>query len=527
MKHEFDLLVIGSGLAGLSFALKAAEFGTVAIVTKKEISEANTSYAQGGISGVMNLGQDSFEKHVQDTLTAGAGECDQVAVEAMVTQGPRLIQELVDYGVAFTTENGKLHLGREGGHSENRIVHAADATGWEVERVMVHAVKSHPNITIFEHHFAMELLTEHHLGQKVKYLDTIHCFGAYVLEHATGNVKKMLAKATILAAGGAGQVYAKTTNPLVATGDGVAMAYRAKARIKHMEFIQFHPTALNVPESDSFLISEALRGHGAILRNADGEAFMPLYDSRKDLAPRDIVARAIDDQLKKRGDKSVFLDVTHLPEEEIKEAFPTIYETCLQYGIDITNEWIPVVPAAHYVCGGIETDLDGRTSIERLYACGEVACTGVHGANRLASNSLLEALFFADQAVKAVSTRIQGWSIQADVPEWDESGTFNTKEWVLISHNREELQQIMSNYVGIVRSDLRLERALRRQTLLYHEVEDFYTRTRVTVPLCELRNQISIAYLIIRSAMSRKENRGLHYNMDAVGEAAIQSETMA
>jgi len=514
MERNFDFLVIGSGLAGLSFALKAAEFGTVGIVTKREINEANTSYAQGGISGVMNLDQDSFEKHINDTLEAGAGLCDPKAVEAMVTQAPRLIKELIEHGVQFTKENGKLHLGREGGHSENRVVHVNDATGWEVENVMVRNVRSHPNITVFEYHFAMELLTEHHLGKKVKYLRKIHCFGAYVLDTKTEEVHRMLAKTTILASGGAGDVYGKTTNPDIATGDGIAMAYRAKARIKNMEFVQFHPTALNVPESDSFLISEALRGHGAILRNSDGEAFMPQYDERKDLAPRDIVARAIDDQLKKRGDKSVFLDITHKPALEVTSSFPNIYETCLEFGIDITKQWIPVVPAAHYFCGGVETDLNGRTSIDRLFACGEVACTGVHGANRLASNSLLEALFFADQAVNSASSAIRKLSFNEKIPEWDESGTFNNKEWVLVSHNKEELQQIMSDYVGIVRSDLRLERALRRQTLLYEEVEDFYSRTRINVPVCELRNLISIAYLIIKAAMSRKESCGLHYNID-------------
>jgi L-aspartate oxidase len=512
--HTFDFLVIGSGLAGLSFALKAAEYGSVAVVTKREVTEANTSYAQGGISGVMNMDYDSFEKHINDTLIAGAGLCDQKAVEAMVKSAPRLISELIEYGVNFTTQDGKLHLGREGGHSENRVVHADDATGLEVENVMVRKVRNHPNITIYEHHFAMELLTEHHLGKKVKYLNKIHCFGAYVLEEASGKVHRMLAKTTILATGGAGAVYAKTTNPEIATGDGVAMAYRAKARIKNMEFVQFHPTALNVPEADSFLISEALRGHGAILRNSAGEEFMPLYDNRRELAPRDIVARAIDDQLKKRGDKSVFLDVTHLDAEDTKKSFPNIHETCLRYGIDITKQWIPVVPAAHYFCGGVETDLFGRTSINQLFACGETACTGVHGANRLASNSLLEALYFADQAVQKAQENINYVGLKQEIPEWDESGTFNTKEWVLVSHNRDELQQVMSDYVGIVRSDLRLERALRRQTLLYKEVEDFYSRTRVSVPLCELRNLVSIAFLIIRSAMNRKESCGLHYNID-------------
>lgn len=516
MSHikKYDFLVIGSGLAGLSFAIKAANFGRVAVVTKRELMEANTRYAQGGISGVMDLARDSFEKHVQDTLVAGAGLCDREAVEKMVKAGPALITELVEYGVNFTQENGKLHLGREGGHTEKRIVHADDATGEAIEHVMVRMVKDHPNIDLFEHHFAMELLTEHHLGRKVKYLKQIHCFGAYVLEDPTGIVHTMLAKTTVLATGGAGQVYQYTTNPEIATGDGIAMAYRAKARIRNMEFVQFHPTSLNVPEADSFLISEALRGHGAILRNADGVAFMELYDDRKELAPRDIVARAIDDQLKKRGDKSVYLDVTHLDAGHTRERFPNIYETCKRYGIDITTDLIPVVPAAHYFCGGVETDIHGRTSIDRLFACGETACTGVHGANRLASNSLLEALFFADQAFKIAKEQIAGLDFQEDIPDWDDSGTLNNEEWILVSHNREELQQLMWDYVGIVRSDLRLERALRRQTLLFQEVEDFYFRTRVNIPLCELRNLISISFLIIEAAMSRKESCGLHYNQD-------------
>lgn len=345
--YTFDFLVIGSGLAGLSFAYKAAEFGSVAVVTKDEIKEANTRYAQGGISGVMNNSDDSFDQHIEDTLSTGAGLCYREAVEQMVKEGPRLINELIEFGVHFTQENGKLHLGKEGGHSAHRVVHAQDATGQELENVMVDKVRNHPNITVFEHHFAMELLTEHHLGKSVTRHDDIQCFGAYVLDINSDKVFRFLAKATILASGGAGQVYECTTNPLVATGDGIAMAYRAKAAIKHMEFVQFHPTSLNVPGADSFLISEALRGHGAILRNEDGVAFMSSYDDRKELAPRDIVARAIDDQLKKRGDKSVYLDVTHLDAEATRTAFPTIYETCLRYDIDITKDLIPVVPACH------------------------------------------------------------------------------------------------------------------------------------------------------------------------------------
>ena len=512
-KYSYDFLVIGSGIAGLTFALKAAEYGTVAIITKKEMMEANTAYAQGGIAGVITK-EDSFDKHIADTLEAGAGLCNRDAVELVVKEGPRLIQELIDYGVQFTRKNGELDLGREGGHSENRIVHAADATGFEIASVMVNQAKNHPNIDIFEHHFAMELLTEHHLGQKVKTLDKIHCFGAYVLDDKADVVKRMLAKVTILASGGAGEVYLHTTNPPVATGDGIAMAYRAKARIENMEFVQFHPTSLAIPEAGSFLISEAVRGFGGILRNSAGDAFMEKYDDRKELAPRDIVARAIDDQLKKRGEDHVFLDITHLEANDIIEEFPTIYETCLQYGIDITKDLIPVVPATHYTCGGVSTDLDGQTTIDRLFACGETACTGLHGANRLASNSLLESLVFADRAFKKSVQFFKNLDFNDDIPEWDESGTANTEEWVLVSHNRQELRQVMWNYVGIVRSDLRLERAARRTELLYKETEDFYHRTKVSVPLCELRNLVCVGYLIVRSAMQRKESRGLHYTTD-------------
>ncbi len=511
---DFDFLVIGSGVAGLTFALKAAEYGKVGLITKREIMEANTAYAQGGIASVFDTRQDSFEKHIRDTLVAGAGLCNRDAVELIVKNGPRLIRELINYGAEFTRENGDLHLSREGGHSENRIVHAADATGREIIRALTANVRQHPNIRIFEHHFALDLLTEHHLSPGRGPEESINCFGAYVLDEQNSNVIRMLSKVTVLATGGAGQVYLHSTNPSVATGDGIAMAYRAKARIENMEFVQFHPTSLAIPEADSFLISEAVRGFGGILRNASGEAFMEQYDPRKELAPRDIVARAIDDQLKKSGEKSVFLDVTHLDPDKVRESFPTIYDACLKYGLDITRKPIPVVPAAHYTCGGIATDLMGRTSINRLFACGETACTGVHGANRLASNSLLESLVFADKAIEAAIKLIPETAIEYAVPEWDESGTVNNDEWILVSHNKLELQQIMWNYVGIVRSNLRLERAMRRIQLLHDEVEDFYNRTRVSVPLCELRNMINVAFLIVRSAMQRKESRGLHYTTD-------------
>ncbi|MFW6157461.1 MAG: L-aspartate oxidase [Balneolaceae bacterium] len=512
--HKFDFLVIGSGIAGLTFAIKAADYGRVAIVTKKEIMEANTAYAQGGVAGVFDTKNDSFEKHIEDTLKAGAGLCKREAVELIVRRGPDLIRELINYGANFTRRDGELHLGREGGHSVNRIVHATDATGWEIEKVLVQKTREHPNIEVFEHHFALELLTEHNLGQKITREDDIHCFGAYVLDEKRSAVLTFLARTTILASGGAGQVYLHSTNPEIATGDGIAMAYRAKARIANMEFMQFHPTSLNIPAADSFLISEAVRGEGGILKNANGEAFMAQYDDRKELAPRDIVARAIDDQLKKTGVDSVYLDVTHLEADYLKKTFPTIYSTCLSYGLDITREPIPVVPAAHYTCGGIETDLTGQTSINRLFACGETSCTGVHGANRLASNSLLESLVFADQAAQEAIRLIDEVDFVDRIPDWDESSTVNTEEWILISHNKQELQQVMWDYVGILRSNLRLERAMRRVELLHEEVEDFYNRTKVNVPLCELRNLVNVAWMIIQSALQRKESRGLHYTTD-------------
>ncbi len=514
MSRRFDFLVIGSGSAGLNFALQVADHGTVGIITKKDRAESNTNYAQGGIASVMDAA-DSYEKHIEDTLVAGAGLCKREAVELIVTEGPTVVRELMDMGAAFTAHAGRLDLGREGGHSHNRIVHAADMTGREIERALLSRVGSHPNITVLEHVFAMELITEHHLGKHVtRYDDDTHCFGAYVLNTISNRVERILAKTTLLATGGAGRVYAHTTNPEIATGDGIAMAFRAKARVANMEFIQFHPTSLYHPGADGFLISEAVRGHGAILRNADGVAFMEQYDTRKELAPRDIVARAIDDQLKKRGEECVYLDLTHLDPADVRAHFPNIAAQCAEYGVDITTERIPVVPAAHYICGGVVTDLDGRTSIHGLFAAGEVACTGVHGANRLASNSLLEALVFAKRAAAKAIAYASRAHWHEHVPEWDYSGTINTEEWVLISHNKRELQQLMWNYVGIVRSDLRLERAFRRTRLLYEETENFYQRTRVSVPLCQLRNLITIAYLVIRSAMGRKESRGLHYTTD-------------
>ena len=510
----FDFLVIGSGVAGLSYALKVARHGSVAIITKKETVESNTNYAQGGIAAVM-APEDSYESHIEDTLTAGAGLCDPKVVAFVVKEGPERVRELMEFGAKFTRHDGRLHLGREGGHSADRIVHAADTTGREVERALLDQARSDPNIEIFEFHFAVELITEHHLGQHVSRLrPDVHCFGAYVYDEEADVVKTFLAKSTLLASGGSGQVYLHSTNPAVATGDGVAMVYRAKGRIANMEFVQFHPTSLYHPDADSFLISEAVRGAGGRLFNQSGDRFMAVYDPRGELAPRDIVARAMDDQLKQRGEDYVLLDISHRPAGEITEHFPNIYETCLEFGIDITQQPIPVVPAAHYQCGGALTDHEARTSIQGLFACGEVACTGLHGANRLASNSLLEALVFSHRAVASSVEYAASARHRDDVPEWDDSGTQRPQEWVLVSHNREELRRVMWDYVGIVRSRLRLERAFRRTHMLHQETETFYRNSRVSAGLCELRNMIAVSYLIIRSAQMRRESRGLHYMLD-------------
>jgi L-aspartate oxidase len=520
MSERFDFLVIGSGVAGLTFALKVAHRGTVAVVTKKDSAESNTNYAQGGIAAVMDP-RDDVEAHVADTLAAGAGLGDPDVVRMVITEGPVRVSELIAMGAAFDrSADGALHLGREGGHSANRIVHAADMTGREIERTLLAAARDHPNITLFEHHFAVNLLTQHQLGQDVAALlpDGIECYGAYVLDTTTGRVETFQARATLLAAGGAGQVYLHTTNPPVATGDGIAMAYRARAAIANMEFVQFHPTSLYLPAGDfggrAFLITEAVRGEGGRLLNGAGERFMEAYDPRLELAPRDVVARAIDDQLKRRGEEHVWLDVSHLPAAHIERHFPNIRETLLAHGIDMTAEPIPVVPAAHYACGGVRVDRDARTSIAGLFACGEVTCTGLHGANRLASNSLLEALVYAHRAADAAMAHAASGAPAAGVPAWDESNMENTHEWVLIAHNRQEIRRLMSSYVGIVRSTLRLQRAARRIRLIYDETEEFYQRTRISTDLCELRNLINVAYLIVASAMRRRESRGLHAMTD-------------
>lgn len=516
MAPSTDFLLIGTGIAGYSTALKCARVGTVAMITKKSNSESNTNYAQGGIASVI-APEDTFDMHVQDTLKAGAGLCHREAVELIVRNGPAAIGELMEIGVQFTRREGRLDLGREGGHSQSRIVHAKDLTGREIERALIAAVKINPNIQVYENHIAIEVITEHHLRKKITRPDNIRCYGAYALDIQNNVVKKFLSKITILASGGCGQVYKHTTNPKIATGDGIAMAYRAGARVGNLEFMQFHPTSLYHPEAQSFLISEAVRGFGAYLINESGERFMERYSQQKELAPRDIVARAIDAEMKKRGESCVFLDLRHLDAKKTIEHFPHIYENCKKFKIDITKEPIPVVPAAHYMCGGVLTNLHGQTDIQRLYACGEVALTGVHGANRLASNSLLEAVVFARQVFEHAGHFLASEKLDMpDFPEWDESGTFSTEEWVLIEHNREEIQQIMWDYVGIVRSNLRLERAERRINLISEEIENFYKGTKVTEALIELRNLAKLARLIIRCAKMRRESRGLHYTTDFI-----------
>jgi L-aspartate oxidase len=514
----YDFLVIGSGIAGVSFAISAARHGSVAMITKKHDSDTNTNYAQGGVACVLGNG-DSFESHIRDTLVAGAGLCDEQAVRILVEEGPPRIRELLEYGVRFSLDSAvadnpyNLHLGREGGHSVNRIVHAKDFTGRELEATLLKKLRGLKNVSILENHCAVELITGHHVRGVP---DQYECFGAYVLDSVNKKIFPVGARVTCLASGGAGRAYLHTTNPAIATGDGVAMAYRAGASVANMEFIQFHPTTLFHEKADSFLISEALRGHGAVLRNAAGEDFMPRYHPQGALAPRDIVARAIDNEMKVSGLPCVYLDVRHRNARTTVEHFPQIYNQCLSFGIDITKELIPVVPAAHYICGGVKVDYNGNTDVENLYACGETACTGVHGANRLASNSLLEALVFSRRAAEDAATRLskcRGVS-NGDIPDWDDKGTSDVEEWVLLSHNLLEIQSVMWDYVGIVRSGLRLNRALRRINLLEREIEDFYKRAKISPQLLELRNVVTTAKLIITSALKRKESRGLHYTTD-------------
>lgn len=515
MEYRSDFLIIGSGIAGLSFALKASQVGSVHIVTKKEKAESNTNYAQGGIAAVLGP-PDSFAQHIEDTLLAGAGLCRQETVETVVREGPDRVRELMEWGVQFTRRGEALELGREGGHRQHRILHAKDLTGREIERALIDALRDHPSVDIFENHLAIDLLTEHQLGHAASPQGQIHCYGAYVLDAETNDIHTFLAPVVVLCTGGCGHVYLHTTNPAIATGDGIAMGYRAGAVLANLEFMQFHPTTLFHPGADSFLITEAVRGAGAILRNSAGAAFMEHYHPMKDLAPRDIVARAIDTEMKKSGEPCVYLDMTHLDAAMLRDRFPNISERCLSFKIDITRELVPVVPAAHYICGGVLTDLWARTSIIGLYACGEVACTGLHGANRLASNSLLEAVVFAHRAFVNATAYLKqrGNKPLPEFPEWNAEGTFNQEEWVLVAHDRNEVQSLMWDYVGIVRSTMRLLRALRRLLLINREIEDFYKRTRVTEGLVELRNLATVALLIVRSALRRKESRGLHYTTD-------------
>lgn len=511
-----DFLVIGSGAAGLSFALKAAEHGHVTIVTKGEMVECNTNYAQGGICSV-TYEPDTFEKHIHDTMVCGAGICDPEAVDLVVRRAPELIADLIAWGTRFDkTPDGRFELNREGGHSEHRILHHKDLTGGEIERALIESVRKHPNITVLEHHFAIDLLTQHHLGEFVtRHTRGLACFGAYVLDMDSGRIETMLSRFTVVATGGCGNIYGTTTNPVVATGDGIAMCHRAKAMISNMEFIQFHPTSLYNPgERPSFLITEAMRGFGAILRLSNGKEFMDKYHPMRSLAPRDVVARAIDREMKRNGEEFVYLDVTHKDADSIRSHFPNIYEKCLSLGIDITKDYIPVAPAAHYCCGGVKVDLNGQTSIKRLYALGECSCTGLHGANRLASNSLIEAVVYADQAAKHAIERFERTEIQEGIPDWNFEGTSNTEEMLLIIQSKREMQQIMSNYVGIVRSNLYLKRAMRRLEILWHETEELYNKTTPNRDLCELRNMIAVAYLVIKQGRDRKESVGCHYNVD-------------
>jgi L-aspartate oxidase len=516
MQREVDFLVIGSGIAGLTFALKVAKSGKVIIITKAHADDSNTKYAQGGIAAVLHS-PDTFEKHIQDTLVCGAGLCDERIVRMVITEGADRVREIIEWGAQFDkNEKGDYDLAREGGHSEHRILHFKDRTGNEIERALIEEVKRHPNIQIFTHYFAVDIITQHHLGVEVnRKSGDIECYGAYALNHHTNEIETILSRVTLVATGGAGHAYKSTTNPSIATGDGVAMAYRAKGMVTDMEFIQFHPTALyNPSDNPSFLISEAVRGFGAVLKTKKGKEFMQHYDERKSLAPRDIVARAIDNEMKISGDDFVYLDCTHLDPENLKNHFPTIYQKCLSIGIDITTELIPVVPAAHYICGGINVDEWSRSNIKNLYAAGECARTGLHGANRLASNSLLEALVFAHRAAISASENFSGNHFRKDVPLWNAEGTSYPKEMVLITHNLIELQNVMSNYVGIVRTDTRLKRALDRLRILYGETEALYEKTIISPQLCELRNLIVIGYLIVKAAMKRKESVGLHYSTD-------------
>jgi L-aspartate oxidase len=521
MSLKTDILVIGSGIAGLTYALKmSTRFPEkkIMVLTKAAADETNTKYAQGGIAVVNDLENDSFEKHIEDTLVAGDGLCNPEIVEIVVKEGPERVEEIIEWGAVFDRQaDGDYKRGREGGHSEFRILHYKDVTGKEMERALLESVTSRKNIELIKHCFVVDIITQHHLGYLVsKATPDVECYGVYVLNLEKNKIEKILAKVTLLATGGNGQVYRTTTNPAIATGDGVAMVYRAKGRVENMEFIQFHPTALFEPglRGQSFLITEAVRGEGAILRNKAGDAFMAQYDERKDLAPRDIVARAIDSEMKKAGTEYVWLDCRHLDQAKFLDHFPNIHAKCLSIGIDIAHSMIPVAPAAHYMCGGIQTDEWGRSSIRHLYACGECASTGLHGANRLASNSLLEAMVFAHRCFLDAAEKLEEISFHDDIPDWNAAGTREPQEMILITQSLKELQLVMSDYVGIVRNNIRLQRAMRRLDLLWEETEDLYQASTVSPQLLELRNMITVGYLIVKGASFRHESRGLHYNTD-------------
>ena len=516
-----DILVIGAGIGGLTTAIKIAEKRkdlSIMVLTKTVEGESNTRYAQGGVAAVWNEDTDTFQKHVEDTLDAGDGLCNVNAVNIVTSEGPDRVRELIDWGTRFDKNDAnKYDLGKEGGHSENRILHYKDLTGWEIQRALLAKAHAMPNLEIHEHYFAVDFITQHHLGYNITRLtEGIECYGIYVLNKETKAMETILARMTVVATGGAGQIYRNTTNPVIATGDGMAMMYRAKGHLGNMEFVQFHPTALYNPagENPSFLVSEAVRGFGGILKFRNGEEFMHKYDPRKSLAPRDIVARAIDNEMKIQGEECMFLDCRHLDIEAFKAHFPTIRDKCISIGIDPAKDMIPVVPACHYMCGGITADELGRTSIQNLYACGECTSTGLHGANRLASNSLLEALVFAERIHLDVVKNIDDAEFKESIPEWNANGTTDPKEMVLITQSLKELKEIMSSYVGIVRSNVRGKRALDRLHLLFEESEGLYNSTILSPQLCELRNLITIAYLVSKAASMRRESRGLHYTTD-------------
>ncbi len=527
-----DFLIIGSGIAGLTFAVKTARRfpeKTITILTKANTDETNTKYAQGGIAVVNDLEHDSFQKHIEDTLVAGDGLCSEKVVDIVVKEGPLRVNEIIEWGAKFDKDTeGDYMRGKEGGHSEFRILHHKDITGFEIERALVEETRQYPNIHIHNHWYVVDIITQHHLGYLItKSTPDITCFGVYALNLNDNNIEKILAKCTLMASGGAGQVYRTTTNPRIATGDGIAMAYRAKARIENMEFIQFHPTALyEAGVSPSFLITEAVRGDGGILRNKDGIAFMAGYDARADLAPRDVVARAIDSEMKRTGTEHVYLDCRAMDKDKFMAHFPNIYAKCKLMGVDVFEQMIPVAPAAHYCCGGIKTDEMGRSSVINLYACGECSSTGLHGANRLASNSLLEALVFAHRCAEDMASRVDDIPFNDLVPDWNASGTNEPKEMILITQSLKELQQVMSDYVGIVRNDIRLHRAMSRIDLLHDETEELYKTATLSPQLCELRNLITIGYLIVKGAQFRKESRGLHFNTDYPDKSSLLQQVV-